>query len=290
MKTLADELNDALARQHILEGRQIALLRRDELLYWISSADDPIKKLMLELNLTDIQAKDILSLNLGYFKRLVALDVESELVNLQRNLSSNEQIARIRDISKPKQPQCRVVRSPVPDAVKVESDWLKACKFCEEKFGDLVIEDNNPLAFSEGIDMLYFYKKDYIEPGYLTKEKVTIDGIQYRVALCNNPIKACFVPMDTDIGHIRHCNSTLPMFDTNKKYHGVFSKDDYVPSNRWFNLSKGAKLVTRDGLESVEPGTMYRVIDDANYPDHINLLIRLPKYPYPDKDQRGKYV
>lgn len=180
--------------------------------------------------------------------------------------------------------------SPVPDAVKEESDWLKACKFCEGKFGDLVIEDNSPLAFSEGIDMLYFYKRDYIEPRYLTKEKVTIDGIQYRVALCNNPIKSCFVPMDTDIGHIRHCNSTLPMFDTNKKYHGVFSKGDYVPSNRWFNLSKGAKLVTRDGLESVEPGTMYRVIDDANYPDHINLLIRLPKYPYPDKDQRGKYV
>lgn len=89
MKTLADELNDALARQHILEGRQIALLRRDELLYWISSSDDAIKKLMLELNLTDIQAKDILSLNLGYFKRLVALDVESELLDLQRNLSSN---------------------------------------------------------------------------------------------------------------------------------------------------------------------------------------------------------
>ena len=180
--------------------------------------------------------------------------------------------------------------SPVPDSVREESDWLKACKFCEEKFGDLVIEDNNPLAFSEGIDMLYFYKKDYIEPRYLTKEKVTIDGIQYRVALCNNPIKACFVPMDTDIGHIRHCNSTLPMFDTNKKYHGVFSKDDYVPSNSWFNLPKGAKLVTGDGLESVEPGTMYRVIKDTNYPDHINLLIRLPKYPYPDKDQRGKYA
>ena len=93
MKTLADELNDALDRQHILEGRQIALLRRDELLYWISSADDPIKKLMSELPLTEAQAKDILGLNLGYFKRLVALDVESELLNLQRNLPSNEQIA-----------------------------------------------------------------------------------------------------------------------------------------------------------------------------------------------------
>jgi DNA gyrase/topoisomerase IV subunit A len=128
MKNLAEELNDALARQHILEGRQIALLRRDELLYWISSADDPIKKLMSELPLTEAQAKDILSLNLGYFKRLVALDVESELLNLQRNLPSNEQIARIRDISKPKQPQCRIVREsdcpPLPVPPKRQSNQI----------------------------------------------------------------------------------------------------------------------------------------------------------------------
>ena len=97
MKTLADELNDALARQHILEGRQIALLRRDELLYWISSADDPAKKLMSELTLTDVQVKDILSLNLRYFKRLVALDIEHELCDNGSKIYALFKISHILD-------------------------------------------------------------------------------------------------------------------------------------------------------------------------------------------------
>lgn len=74
------------ARQHTLQGRLIALLNRDELLRLIQSDDNPSEKLVSELGLTQEQADDILSLNLGYFKRSVGLEIERELEALSTDI------------------------------------------------------------------------------------------------------------------------------------------------------------------------------------------------------------
>lgn len=83
MKTSSKQLKDSLDRQHILVGRQIAFLRRDELLRLICSGNSPSEKLISELGLTQNQASDILGLNLEYFKRSKALEIEDELNDLK---------------------------------------------------------------------------------------------------------------------------------------------------------------------------------------------------------------
>lgn len=86
-KTLSKQLKDSLDRQHILVGRQIAFLRRDELLRLICSGDSPSEKLISELGLTQKQASDILGLNLEYFKRSKALEIEDELIDIRARIS-----------------------------------------------------------------------------------------------------------------------------------------------------------------------------------------------------------
>ena len=87
MTTISKQLADILDRHNILSGRQLALLHRDELLRLIQSGDSPGEKLVSELGLTQKQAVDILSLNLYYFKRLAALDVERELKEVNIKIS-----------------------------------------------------------------------------------------------------------------------------------------------------------------------------------------------------------
>lgn len=88
MKTSSKQLKDSLDRQHILVGRQIAFLRRDELLRLICSSDSPSEKLISELGLTQKQASDILGLNLEYFKRSKALEIEDELNDLKATINA----------------------------------------------------------------------------------------------------------------------------------------------------------------------------------------------------------
>lgn len=95
MKTLSKRLKDSLDRQHVLSGRQIACLRRDELLYWIHAGDSPSEKLVSELGLTQVQANDILGLPLGYFKRLVALEIECELKEINLKISTLQRASAV---------------------------------------------------------------------------------------------------------------------------------------------------------------------------------------------------
>lgn len=83
MTTVSNQLMNSLDRQHILAGRLIAILRRDELLRLICLSDRPGKMLASELELTQKQADDILNLNLGYFKRTKVLEIEDELNDLK---------------------------------------------------------------------------------------------------------------------------------------------------------------------------------------------------------------
>jgi DNA gyrase/topoisomerase IV subunit A len=68
-------------------GRQIAFSRRDELLRLICLGDSPSEKLISELGLTQKQASDILGLNLEYFKRSKALEIEDELIDIRARIS-----------------------------------------------------------------------------------------------------------------------------------------------------------------------------------------------------------
>jgi len=69
-------------RIHILEGRQKALLSIDKVIRIIRKADDPKTDLMAELDLTAIQADDILEIRLRQLARLEGIKIDNELKTL----------------------------------------------------------------------------------------------------------------------------------------------------------------------------------------------------------------
>jgi topoisomerase-4 subunit A len=70
-------------RIHILEGRQMVLLRIEEVIRIIRESDDPKMALIQAFNLTDRQAEDILEIRLRQLARLEAIKIEQELKNLR---------------------------------------------------------------------------------------------------------------------------------------------------------------------------------------------------------------
>lgn len=79
-------LKDNLDRQHILEGRQIAFLRRDELLRLACSGDSLGELFISKLGLTRKQAKDILELKIEYFRPSNSREIETELASIRSEL------------------------------------------------------------------------------------------------------------------------------------------------------------------------------------------------------------
>ncbi|WP_197326039.1 DNA topoisomerase IV subunit A [Ralstonia solanacearum] len=70
-------------RIHILEGRQMVLLRIEEVIRIIRESDEPKAALIRAFNLTDRQAEDILEIRLRQLARLEAIKIEQELKNLR---------------------------------------------------------------------------------------------------------------------------------------------------------------------------------------------------------------
>jgi topoisomerase IV subunit A len=71
-------------RIHVLEGRQIVLLKIDRVIKIIRNSDDPKPALMQEFSLTERQTDDILELRLRQLARLEALKIEKELGDLRK--------------------------------------------------------------------------------------------------------------------------------------------------------------------------------------------------------------
>ena len=76
-------LEKILDRIHVLEGRQIALLKIDKVIALIRRSDEPRPELMKAFGLTERQAEDILELRLRQLARLEAIRLEKELGELR---------------------------------------------------------------------------------------------------------------------------------------------------------------------------------------------------------------
>ncbi|AJW44842.1 MULTISPECIES: DNA topoisomerase IV subunit A [Ralstonia] len=70
-------------RIHILEGRQMVLLRIEEVIRIIRESDEPKAALIQAFNLTERQAEDILEIRLRQLARLEAIKIEQELKSLR---------------------------------------------------------------------------------------------------------------------------------------------------------------------------------------------------------------
>ncbi len=70
-------------RIHILGGRQLVLLRIDEVIRIIRESDEPKPALIDAFGLTDRQAEDILEIRLRQLARLEAIRIEKELASLR---------------------------------------------------------------------------------------------------------------------------------------------------------------------------------------------------------------
>jgi topoisomerase-4 subunit A len=70
-------------RIHILEGRQLVLLRIDEVIRIIRESDEPKPALIAAFGLSDRQAEDILEIRLRQLARLEAIRIEQELATLR---------------------------------------------------------------------------------------------------------------------------------------------------------------------------------------------------------------
>jgi topoisomerase-4 subunit A len=78
------QLNKVLSRIHILEGRMLAFLNIDRVIEIVKAAEDPKTDLMTEINVSEIQAEDILEIKLRQLAKLEGLKLENELADLKK--------------------------------------------------------------------------------------------------------------------------------------------------------------------------------------------------------------
>jgi topoisomerase IV subunit A len=76
-------LGKVAERIHILEGRQLVLLKIDEVIAIIRAADEPKPALIARFKLSERQADDILDIRLRQLARLEAIKIEQELKDLR---------------------------------------------------------------------------------------------------------------------------------------------------------------------------------------------------------------
>lgn len=73
------ELDQALKRIHLLEGRMTVYLNIDRVVHVVRTADDPHADLRAEFGLSDVQAADILEMRLRALNKLEGLRIDKEL-------------------------------------------------------------------------------------------------------------------------------------------------------------------------------------------------------------------
>ncbi len=86
----AHRLERVAERIHILEGRQLVLLRIDEVIAIIRESDEPKSALIAAFGLSERQAEDILEIRLRQLARLEAIRIERELEALRTEKTSLE--------------------------------------------------------------------------------------------------------------------------------------------------------------------------------------------------------
>jgi len=85
-------LRKVLDRVHVLEGRQLVLLKIEEVIRIIRNSDEPKPALIERFKLSDRQAEDILEIRLRQLARLEAIKIEQELKELREQQGKLEDI------------------------------------------------------------------------------------------------------------------------------------------------------------------------------------------------------
>ena len=150
------ELDVALKRIHVLEGRMTVYLNLDKVIAVIRAAEDPFQELRVQFGLSEIQADDILEMRLRQLNRLEGIKLEKELADLRAEvacleslLASEPSLRKLivdelnadcekyaddrRTVVKhePKRQQVMAVRSVVEEAITIvvsKNLWVKAYK------------------------------------------------------------------------------------------------------------------------------------------------------------------
>jgi topoisomerase-4 subunit A len=85
-------LAKVLDRIHVLEGRQLVLLKIEEVIRIIRASDEPKPALIARFKLSDRQAEDILEIRLRQLARLEGIKIEQELKDLRGEQGKLEEI------------------------------------------------------------------------------------------------------------------------------------------------------------------------------------------------------
>ncbi|MBI3154027.1 MAG: DNA topoisomerase IV subunit A [Burkholderiales bacterium] len=104
-------LDKVLDRIHVLEGRQLVLLRIDEVIRVIRDSDEPRAALIARFSLSERQADDILEIRLRQLARLEAIRIEQELAQLRDERRKLEEI-----LANPKALERTLIREIEADA------------------------------------------------------------------------------------------------------------------------------------------------------------------------------
>jgi len=130
-------LDRARRREHVLEGRIKALDVIDEIIALIRASDDAAaakEALMAEpYEFTEIQAVDILDMQLRQLTRLSRIDIESELADIRERIADLEQILA----------DDAVLRGVIKDEIGAVREGFATPRVCELTYdeGEIAIED-----------------------------------------------------------------------------------------------------------------------------------------------------
>jgi len=130
-------LDRARRREHVLEGRIKALDVIDEIIALIRSSDDAAAAkaaLMVEpFEFTEIQAVDILDMQLRQLTRLSRIDIESELADIRERIAELEGILA----------DDAVLRGVIKDEIGAVREGFATPRVCELTYddGEMAIED-----------------------------------------------------------------------------------------------------------------------------------------------------
>lgn len=111
------ELDGALKRIHILEGRHLVFVSLDKVIETLRNAEDPKEALISRFGLSDVQAEDILEMRLRQLNRLEGFKLEKELEQLHKEAEALREL-----LESEKMMRNLVVKEMTADAQKFGDD------------------------------------------------------------------------------------------------------------------------------------------------------------------------
>ena len=137
------DLNKTLQREHLLKGFIIALDNIDEVIKIIrESYDDPEQRLIEAFDLSDIQAKAILAMQLRRLSGLERDKIENELKEIEKAIEYYQQVLESREL------QNQIL---IDEAIEMKTKYGDARRSEIDPFGDYDIEDEDLIPVEDVI-------------------------------------------------------------------------------------------------------------------------------------------